>query len=114
MTMNMRERITLNFSRGSVLFKALADETRIKIVHILSCGEVCACELLDYFDLSQPTLSHHLGILVESGLVFARPEGKWTRYSLNMDEFTVLEQFIHTISHESELCLCKKKGSTCT
>ncbi|HRR03506.1 MAG TPA: metalloregulator ArsR/SmtB family transcription factor, partial [Treponemataceae bacterium] len=80
----------LDFVRGSALFKALADETRSKIVHILSCGEVCACELLDYFDLSQPTLSHHLGILVDSGLVRARPEGKWTRYSLNRDEFTVL------------------------
>ncbi len=109
----MRKRMELNFVRGSALFKALADETRSKIVHILSCGEVCACELLDYFDLSQPTLSHHLGILVDSGLVSARPEGKWTRYSLNRDEFTVLEQFVHTISHESELCLCRKK-STCT
>lgn len=104
----------LLFSRGSALFKALADETRVKIVHILSCGEVCACELLDFFDLSQPTLSHHMGILVESGLVSARPEGKWTRYSLNRDEFTFLEQFINTISHESKLCLCRKKRSTCT
>ncbi len=110
----MRERMELDFVRGSALFKALADETRSKIVHILSCGEVCACELLDYFDLSQPTLSHHLGILVDSGLVHARPEGKWTRYSLNRDEFTVLEQFAHTISRESDVCLCRKKRSNCT
>lgn len=106
--------MNLDFVRGSALFKALADETRSKIVHILSCGEVCACELLDYFDLSQPTLSHHLGILVDSGLVHARPEGKWTRYSLNRDEFTVLEQFAHTISRESVVCLCRKKRSNCT
>lgn len=114
MIIYLKERpMELDFARGTMLFKALADETRVKIVHILSCGEVCACEILDYFDLSQPTLSHHLGILVEAGLVTARSEGKWTHYSLNRDEFTFIEQFVHTISNDSELCLCKKKRSTC-
>lgn len=104
----------IDFLRGTALFKALADETRSRIVHILSCGEVCACEILDYFDLSQPTLSHHLRVLVESGLVTARPEGKWTRYSLNREELTFIEQFLNTISRESDVCLCRKKRSNCT
>lgn len=104
----------LDFSRGTRFFKALSDETRVKIVHILSCGELCACEILEYFDLSQPTLSHHLGILVEAGLVSARSEGKWTHYSLKREEFTYIEQFVNSFSHDNELCLCKKKRSACT
>ena len=75
--------MTLDFTRGAMFFKALADETRVRIIHILSCGELCACDILGYFDLTQPTLSHHLSILVGAGLVISRTEGKWTHYRLN-------------------------------
>lgn len=105
--------MAIDFARGTALFKALADETRTRIVHILSCGELCACDILDYFDLTQPTLSHHLNILVDAGLVIARPEGKWTYYSLNRDSFAFIENFITDVSHESDKCLCKKTGRNC-
>jgi len=105
--------VETEFSRASVLLKALADENRIRIVHILSCGELCACDLLDYFDISQPTLSHHLGILVEAGLVTTRPDGKWIHYGLNGDVFDFLEEFIHDLSHDTETCLCRKKRRNC-
>lgn len=103
----------IDFARGTTLFKAVADETRTRIVHILSCGELCACDILDYFDLTQPTLSHHLNILVDSGLVTARTEGKWTYYSLDREMFAFLERFIKDISQKSENCLCKKTGRNC-
>ncbi len=103
----------IDFARGTALFKAMADETRSRIVHILSCGELCACDILDYFDLTQPTLSHHLGILVEAGLLLARPEGKWTYYRLNGETFAFLERFIKDVSHESDKCLCKKAKGHC-
>ncbi len=101
------------FSRGTVLLKALADENRLKIVHILSCGELCACDLLDYFDITQPTLSHHLGILVDAGLLDTRPDGKWTRYRVNRESFDFIEEFVHDLSHETETCLCKKTRRNC-
>jgi ArsR family transcriptional regulator, arsenate/arsenite/antimonite-responsive transcriptional repressor len=102
--------VKIDFTRGASLIKALDDETRLKIVHILSCGELCACDILEYFDLTQPTLSHHLNILVAAGLVIPRPEGKWTYYSLHRDSFSFLEGFIKDISSESRTCLCKKLG----
>jgi ArsR family transcriptional regulator, arsenate/arsenite/antimonite-responsive transcriptional repressor len=103
----------IDFARGTSLIKALADETRVRIVHILSCGELCACDIQDYFNLTQPTLSHHLTLLVEAGLVIARPEGKWTYYSLSEAAFGFLETFITEISRESDTCLCKKEKRKC-
>ena len=64
-------------------FKALADPTRVAIVNRLAgAGEVCVCELVDEFDLSQPTISHHLKLLREAGLVDAERRGTWAYYRL--------------------------------
>jgi ArsR family transcriptional regulator len=64
-------------------FKALADPTRVAIVNRLAgAGEVCVCELVADFELSQPTISHHLRILREAGLVEARRRGTWAYYRL--------------------------------
>ena len=51
------------------VFKALADETRLKIIQMLSSGELCACNMLEEFNSTQPTLSYHMKILTECGLV---------------------------------------------
>lgn len=106
--------MSTDFTRGARLLKALSDETRIRIVHILSCGEQCACDLQNYFKLTQPTLSHHLTILVETGLIMTRPEGKWVYYRIAPEAFIFLEEFMHGISHESDTCECKKIGRKCT
>jgi ArsR family transcriptional regulator len=64
-------------------FKALADPTRVAIVNHLSSGEeVCVCNLVDSFDLSQPTISHHLKILRQAGLVESTRRGTWAYYRL--------------------------------
>ena len=64
-------------------FKALADPTRVAIVNRLaSVDECCVCDLNDAFDLSQPTISHHLRILREAGLVEATRRGTWAYYRL--------------------------------
>lgn len=65
------------------MFKALCDENRIRIIKLLQNGEKCACRLLDEMKISQPTLSHHMKILCDSGLVVCRKEGKWMHYSLS-------------------------------
>lgn len=64
-------------------FKALADPTRVAIVNQLSAAdEVCVCNLVDTFHLSQPTISHHLKVLREAGLVEAARRGTWAYYRL--------------------------------
>jgi ArsR family transcriptional regulator len=65
------------------VFKAFCDETRLAVLALLQDGEKCACVLLVKLKIKQPTLSHHMKILVESGVVSARKCGKWTFYSLS-------------------------------
>ena len=71
----------------ALVCKALGDANRLKIVKILSDGEKCACKLLEAFEITQPTLSHHMKILSECGLVNVRKEGKWSYYSLSCEVF---------------------------
>lgn len=73
----------MNAIDAALLCRALADSNRLQIVELLSRGEMCACRLLERFEITQPTLSHHMKILCESGLVSSRSEGKWRHYSLN-------------------------------
>ncbi|MDH5712481.1 MAG: metalloregulator ArsR/SmtB family transcription factor [Candidatus Bathyarchaeota archaeon] len=68
--------------RQSRFFKALADETRLRIVKLLEVREMCVCEVMVALGLTQPTASHHLGLLENAGLVKDRKEGKWVFYSL--------------------------------
>lgn len=67
------------------IFKAFCDENRLAILGLLREGEKCACTLLENLSISQPTLSHHMKILCESGIVAGRMEGKWTHYSLSAE-----------------------------
>jgi ArsR family transcriptional regulator len=65
------------------LFKALSDPTRVAIVNRLACcDECCVCDLTSVFDLSQPTVSHHLRVLRDAGLVEAERRGTWAYYRL--------------------------------
>ncbi len=67
------------------MFKALGDENRVRILKLLQGGEKCACVLLDDLHISQPTLSHHMKILCDSGVVVGRKEGKWMYYSVSRE-----------------------------
>jgi ArsR family transcriptional regulator len=72
-------------------FKALADPTRVAIINSLSAAEeVCVCNLTETFDLSQPTISHHLKILREAGLVESSRRGTWAYYRLVPEAISVL------------------------
>ncbi|WP_436667249.1 ArsR/SmtB family transcription factor [Latilactobacillus sakei] len=75
----------MDYDQVAKVFKALSDRNRVKVIDLLSNGEKCACDLLEEFDFSQPTLSHHMKVLIEAGIVQARKSGKWQHYSLNSD-----------------------------
>lgn len=92
----------------ALVFKALGDATRLKIIEMLSCGELCACEILEFFEITQPTLSYHMKILIESGLVISRKEGSWTHYSNNTPLIEDIKNYWINITSEQENCICKK------
>ena len=71
------------YLKTAKIFKALSDPKRVKIIDMLSCGEMCACVLLKCFEITQPTLAHDMKILNEAGLVKSRRDGKNTFYSLD-------------------------------
>lgn len=80
------------------VFKALADGTRLKIITMLSGGEMCACKILEEFNITQPTLSYHMKILTESGLVVGVRNGAWMRYSLSEENIETFKTFITAIT----------------
>ncbi|MDU2672166.1 MAG: metalloregulator ArsR/SmtB family transcription factor [Clostridium sp.] len=85
------------YEKNAKVFKALSDQNRLKILHILSDGERCACELLKHFDFTQPTLSHHMKVLIECGLVYSRKAGTWNHYSLIEQNTDELVKFLEEI-----------------
>ena len=71
------------YEKNAKVFKAFCDENSVKILKLLLTGEKCACVLLDDMHITQPTLSHHMKILCDSGIVIGRKEGKWMHYSIS-------------------------------
>jgi len=76
---------------------AFSDANRVKILHMLSRNETCACNILEYLGITQPTLSYHMKLLTQAGFVQARRQGKWTYYSLNKEELLKLASSIEEL-----------------
>ena len=74
--------------QSAKVFKAFCDENRLTILALLCTGEKCACRLQEALSIGQSTLSHHMKILCESGVVVARKEGKWTYYAIDQTSST--------------------------
>ncbi len=87
-----------DYEKYALMLKALSDETRIKIFHMLSNGELCACKILEKFQITQPTLSYHMKILSESGLVNSRKDGVWMKYSIDENSLELLINLFDNIS----------------
>ena len=94
--------------KNARIFKAFCDANRLTILGLLQSGEKCACKLLEELNIGQPTLSHHMKILVGCGLVNDRKEGKWHHYSLNCETLMNYKHFI-----ESLTCLGCGDGDCC-
>jgi DNA-binding transcriptional ArsR family regulator len=72
--------------RSADIIKALGDPTRLKIIYLLEHGELCVCEIMTALDKPQPTVSHHMNILKNVGLLKSRKEGVWIHYRLSKVE----------------------------
>lgn len=92
----------MDYPQYAVLFKALSDSNRLKILMMLSEGELCACRILEELSITQPTLSHHMGILCGCGLVNCRQEGKWMHYSINPDKVQKIMELLGDIIKKDE------------
>lgn len=93
------------------LFKAFCDEKRLRIIELLRDGEMCACVLIEKMDMPQSTLSYHMKILCEAGVVDSRQEGKWTHYRISGAGSEKAVRLLREITARSEAaergCSCK-------
>ena len=83
----------MTIEKTAEICRALSDENRLKIIELLTDGELCGCRILEKLDITQPTLSHHIKILCECALVNARRNGKWMHYSINCETFSEFKQY---------------------
>jgi ArsR family transcriptional regulator len=85
------------------VFKAFCDEKRLRILELLRGGEKCACKLLEDLDIGQSSLSYHMKILVESGVVDSRQEGKWTHYTISKKGSDYAAELLKTLTTPDEI-----------
>lgn len=89
------ERAYPGLENAARLFRALGDETRLAIIRQLHAqSEVCACDFLACCDLAQPTVSHHLKVLREAGLISGEKRGLWVHYRLNPEVLARLRAWL--------------------
>lgn len=100
------------YTEAAKVFKALADENRLRILELLRSGEKCACKLLEDLQISQSTLSHHMKLLCDAGLVQGRKEGKWVHYSIDptgaKQVQALLAQQLYAGAESIQNCCCNK------
>lgn len=88
----------MDIEKAARAFKALGDENRLRIIELIAKqGEMCACRVLDELDIAQPTLSHHMKLLKDAGLIKARKQGRWMHYSIDKSMFDYVEKYLHAI-----------------
>ncbi|MCQ2452505.1 MAG: metalloregulator ArsR/SmtB family transcription factor [Oscillospiraceae bacterium] len=97
----------------SLICKAMSDPNRLKIIEMLTKGEKCGCELLDELQVTQPTLSHHMKVLSDCGLVSSYKEGKWQHYSINCQRFAEFKEYLNGVTcwkddAKRQSCCCGK------
>lgn len=100
----------MNEKKTALLFKALGDENRIRILKLLRGGEKCACKLLEELNIGQSTLSHHMKILCDAGIVTGRKEGKWMHYSICCEGVCTLRATLKGLLAPENIpvdCICK-------
>lgn len=103
----------IDYATESKIFKVLSEPTRLKILDILSCKEMCACNILDSLSISQSTLSHHMKALMDCGLVTGRKEATWMYYTISRERVGNLHQAIDALTQPKEDCICDSAQNAC-
>lgn len=91
----------------AIICKAMSDTNRLRIIEMLTQGEKCGCHLLEELQVTQPTLSHHMKVLSDCGLVSSYKDGKWQHYSINCEKFKEYKDYIAAIT------CCGKNAKAC-
>lgn len=101
----MKEPLTsAQAERIAPLLKAVADPVRLRLLSLVAAhadGEACVCTLVEAFDLSQPTISHHLKVLHEVGLLERSKRGVWVHYAINRGAMTEIGELIGSVSDDA-------------
>jgi ArsR family transcriptional regulator len=92
------------------MLRAMSDPKRLRIVDMLSCGELCGCKILEEFHITQPTLSHDMKVLSEAGIVKQKREGKNIYYSLNNEALAAMHQTLGRMFEDKPDCICHQKS----
>lgn len=100
--------MNVDYEDISKKLRVISDPKRLKIIEMLSCDELCACEILEKFDITQPTLSYDMRKLEEASIVTSRREGKNTYYSLDKDSLDEIEDSLKLIFNIQDDCICKE------
>lgn len=98
--------------KNAKIFKAFCDPNRLTILGLLQSGEMCACKLLEELHIGQPTLSHHMKILCDAGIIRSRKDGKWTHYSFDPQGVQKAKKLLDEITTHTcdctDNCSCKQ------
>jgi ArsR family transcriptional regulator len=92
----------MNLQKLEQIFLALGDKTRLRLLSLLSSGEICVCYFVDVLDEPQPKISRHLAYLRNAGLVDARRDGKWMHYRLSDSLAPEVEQLLRSAMNALE------------
>lgn len=106
----MERRMEQIYIDTAKMLRAISDPKRLRIVDMLSCGELCACKILEEFHITQPTLSHDMKVLVEAGIVKQSREGKNIYYSLNTEALNTMYQSLGKMFENKPDCICHVKN----
>ena len=98
----------MDYKKTATMFKAFCDENRLQILSLLQSGEKCGCRLLEEMQITQPTLSHHMKVLCDSGVVKGRKEGKWMHYSISEEGMDAVAETLNELKQNME-----KEGNSC-
>ena len=93
----------MQYAKMAKIFKALSDPKRVKIVDMLSCGEMCGCVLLKCFEITQPTLAHDMKVLSEAGIVTSRRQGKRIFYTLDWNALQKMSLRLKTMLEQKSV-----------
>ena len=93
--------------------RPFCDENRLRIIELLQSGEKCACELLDLLSMGQSTLSYHMKILCESGIIQNRQESKWAHYRISAEGSADAIAYLQTLTTPKDNASACSAGCAC-